>query len=57
MMQKMNQIQLQDPYANLSANQTIYYLLISNVYSECRFIGTYTIGVDPLPNIIENLCH
>ena len=43
------------PYTNLSANQNIYYLLISNVYSECRFIGTYTIGVDPLPNIIENV--
>ena len=29
--------------------------MISNIYSECRFIGTYTIGVDPLPNVIENV--
>ena len=43
------------PYTNLSADQSIYYLLISNIYSECRFIGTYTIGVDPLPNVIENV--
>ena len=42
-------------YTNLSAEQSIYYLLISNIYSECRFIGTYTIGVDPLPNVIENV--
>ena len=49
----MNQIQLQDH--TLSADQSIYYLLISNIYSECRFIGTYTIGVDPLPNVIENV--
>ena len=43
------------PYTNLSADQSIYYLLISNIYSECRFIGTYTIGVEPLPNVIENV--
>ena len=43
------------PYINTSAIQTIHYLLTSNIYSECRFIGTFTIGVVPLPNVIENV--
>ena len=44
-----------EPYINLSENQTIYYLLESNIYSNCRVIGTYTIGVNPLPNVVENV--
>ena len=35
--------------------QTLYVLLVSNVLSDCTAVGPYTIGVDPLPNVIVDV--
>ncbi|MDG1314154.1 MAG: T9SS type B sorting domain-containing protein, partial [Flavobacteriaceae bacterium] len=42
-------------YTNTSPIQTIYVLLVSNILSDCTAIGSYTIGVDPLPNVIVDV--
>jgi gliding motility-associated-like protein len=42
-------------YSNTSPVQTIYVLLVSNILSDCTAIGSYTIGVDPLPNVIVDV--
>ena len=42
-------------YTNTSTTQTLYVLMVSNISSECRSIGPYTIGVDPLPNVVVDV--
>ncbi|MDB2426618.1 T9SS type B sorting domain-containing protein [Flavobacteriaceae bacterium] len=42
-------------YTNTSPVQTIYVLLVSNILSDCTAVGSYTIGVDPLPNVIVDV--
>ena len=42
-------------YSNTSTVQTLYVLLVSNVLSDCTAVGPYTIGVDPLPNVIVDV--
>jgi gliding motility-associated-like protein len=44
-----------DPYSNTSSSQTIYAVLINNTYADCTSIATYTITVDPLPNLITDV--
>jgi gliding motility-associated-like protein len=43
------------PYANTSPSQTIYALMTNNAYVGCTSISTYTITVDPLPNLITDV--
>ena len=42
-------------YTNTSPVQTIYVLLVSNILSDCTAVGSYIIGVDPLPNVIVDV--
>ena len=42
-------------YTNTSPVQTLYVLLVSNILSDCTAVGSYTIGVDPLPNVIVDV--
>ena len=42
-------------YSNTSTVQTLYVLLVSNVLADCTAVGPYTIGVDPLPNVIVDV--
>ena len=42
-------------YTNTSATQTLYVQMVSNIFTECKAVGPYTIGVDPLPNVVVNV--
>ena len=42
-------------YTNTSTTQTLYVLMVSNISTDCTAIGPYTIGVDPLPNVVTNV--
>ena len=42
-------------YTNISTTQMLYVLMVSNISTECRSIGSYTIGVDPLPNVVVDV--
>ena len=42
-------------YTNTSTTQILYVLMVSNISTECRSIGSYTIGVDPLPNVVVDV--
>jgi|GEM_PF-248545 len=42
-------------YTNTSTSQTLYVQMVSNIFPECKAVGPYTIGVDPLPNVVVNV--
>ena len=42
-------------YTNTSTTQTLFVLMVSNILTDCTAIGPYTIGVDPLPNVVVNV--
>ena len=42
-------------YTNTSTSQMLYVQMVSNIFPECKAVGPYTIGVDPLPNVVVNV--